>query len=126
MMMVRFLLGELGVRLQKNHNDISEQNNAGYTEKLKVRDVISNPHYQNILAVLKAANRAIAHLEEIDVNHSIQTDPDDIILRNAINFTEQACIKNIYEFNAFNYRNIMDLTDNNMHRENLKMVELIK
>jgi hypothetical protein len=127
MMMVRFLLGELGIRLQKNHNDISEQNNADYTKKLKVSDVICNPSYQNILAVLKAANRAIAHLEEIDVNHAIQTDPDDLILISAIDFTEQACIRNMYEFNSgFNYSDIMILDYNNMHRDNLKMTELIK
>ena len=126
MMMVRFLLGELGVRLQQNHNVISEQKNALYTEKLKVADVISNNHYQSILAVLKAANRSIAHLDVIDVNHSMQTDPDDIVLINAINFTEQVCIKKMYEVNnIFNYQDIMNLPDNNMHRDRLKITDLI-
>lgn len=125
MMMVRFLLGELGIRLQKGHTDISETKNAIYADKLKVKDVICNQNYQNILNVLEAANRAVAHMEDSNVNHAIETDLDDEILFNAITFTQQICIKKMYEFNSYDFNAIMNEGCNNMHRDRLVLMKLI-
>ena len=125
MLMVRFLLNELGIKLQKGHTDISETKNAPYTDKLKVNDVICNPNYQNILDVLKAANRAVAHMEATDVDHAIEKDPDDQILFEAIIFTRDMCIKKMYDINAYDFNLIMNDDDNNMHRERLRLPDLI-
>lgn len=125
MLMVRFLLGEVGIRLQKGHADISETKNSPFTDKLKVKDVICNQNYQNILDVLKAANRAVAHMEDTDVNHAIELDVHDEILFKAIDFTQQICIKNIYEFNSCDYNGVMNEDFNNMNRDRLKLVDLI-
>ena len=104
MIMVRFLLGELGISLQKGNSDISEKKNNQYVEKLKLSDVVCDSNYQNVLAVLKAANKAIAHMEDIDVNHAIETNPDDKILFNAISFTELMCIEKMYKYNSYKYK----------------------
>lgn len=126
MLMVRFLLGELGVNLRKGDKDISEKNNSSYTDKLRIKDVICNHNYISILEVLNVANRAVAHMEASDVNHAIELDVDDDILFKTIDFTEQMCIKNMYEYNSFDYDKIMSYVDNNMHRESLKLTDLIQ
>ncbi len=121
MLMVRFLLGELGVNLREGNEDISEKKQLGkYAKRLYICTVIQEPIYNDILEVLKAANRAVAHMEEKDVNHSIVTDLDDKILFNAITYTEEKIKTHIYSTKN-EYDIAMNISDNNMHRERLKL-----
>lgn len=117
MLMVRFLLGELGINLVKGHSDVSEKLSNKFVKKLLVRDLIKDPDYASVLTVLKAANRAVAHMEDNEVNHPIQTDLDNPILFSAIDYTEAKIISNMYVHSKQDYNAIMKNPNNDMERK---------
>ena len=122
MLMVRFLLGELGINFKReNHNpndDISESWHPKFgIKQLTAHDVRTDIRYSNIKEVLKAANRTIAHIEPNDVYHSIKQDSDHNILFDAINFTQEKLIENMYITTNTNYEEIMSRAENDMKRK---------
>jgi hypothetical protein len=137
MMMVRFLLGELGIRLPEKKegkpDDICKKTKEirEWVHVLDVDSVKEHASFKQVFKVLKAANRAVAHIENLDVDHDMKTIEDDQILIDAINYTEQMCIANMYENNARNdkkyeYHRIMNEPNNQMHRDRLDLVYLAK
>jgi len=128
MMMVRFLLGELGIRLGKNSSNISEitKNHQDYKElskrwinfdidrltegEIKKDLVLSN----KVFKVLVAANHAIAHIDTNDVDHKLDNyDKTLEILIPTIDYTLNMVINNIYKSKVL-YNNCMHLPDNVM------------
>lgn len=121
--MVRLLLNELGIIYKrKKHNpteDISSDRewiaNFGIS-RLTEGEVRNDKRYENIKIVLKAANRAIAHIAPDDVDHSIKLDSDNKILFDAIDFTEEMIKKKMFVATGHDYERIMTLPNNNMNR----------
>lgn len=118
MLMVRFFLYELGITLKEKCDNVSQKSICNFAKKLDVNLVINDSNYNNILAVLKAANRAVAHLEGTDVNHFIKTDLDDQILFDAIDYTLEKIKTHIYQ-NEIEFESAMNLCNNKMYRERL-------
>lgn len=125
MMMVRFLLGELGVFLGKGSSNISYRS-SDYKElskrwsdfdidKLTDRDVNSDKiRGSKILKVLVAANRAIAHIEDVGVDHGLDNyDKTAEILIPTIDYVLKVVIDNIYKSEKL-YNECMQLPDNRM------------
>ena len=122
MLMVRFLLGELGINFRKAkdnpNDDISEYWRPKFgIKQLTEQEVKADIRYTNIKVVLKAANRAIAHIEPTDVYHAIKLDTDHQILFDAINFTQEKLIENMYLATNSNYDEIMSRPENDMERK---------
>jgi hypothetical protein len=122
-LMIRFFLNELGVTLKKGTEQLKEVSESNFCEKLELHEIVSSPQYADIISVLKAANRAVAHIDEIDVNHDIVTDQDNAKLINAINFTEKLIIDKIYK-SSIAFNRAMSITDNNMERHKLLMKKI--
>jgi len=117
-LMVRFFLYEMGVTLKENSLNISQRPTCNYARKLELNDVIVNKYYTDIIKVLKAGNRAVAHLEKLDVNHAIEFDTDDIVLFNGITYVEEKIKTHIYHSQS-EYESAMNLPENQMHRERM-------
>jgi len=122
MLMVRFLLGELGINFKKlkdnQSNDVTESWRPKFgIKQLTANEVKSDNRYLNIIGVLKAANRAVAHIESDYVNHSIKLDTDHYILFDAINFTEEKIIEKMYIATNRDFKSIMDKAGNDMRRQ---------
>lgn len=120
MLMVRFLLGELGINLKERQFDICEKGHNQFVKKLLIRDVIKDSKYENVLTVLKAANRAVAHIEENDINHPLQLDEDNQILFDAIDFTEEKIKSNMYHAAGFDYQDVLSMLESK--RKRIKIV----
>ncbi len=123
MFMVRSLLNELGITFMRKRpniiddvsNDRDWKENFGIS-RLTSDEVRKDRRYENIKIVLKAANRAIAHIAPDDVDHSIKLESDNKILFDAIDFTEEMIREKMYRATGRDYKSIMALPDNHMNR----------
>ena len=77
--------------------------------------------YKDIFIILKAANRAVAHLHDIDVDHEIKTKDEEPILIRVIEFTLKAIKENFYDSTGFDFDGIMSSANNNMHRDRFQL-----
>lgn len=120
MLMVRFFLSEMGIgfrkKAQNSTDDIHQHEPAQRVQKLTCAEVRNDPRFSNVKKVLKAANRAVAHLEDIDVDHPIRQDVDHVILFDAIDFTEEMIIEKIYKPSSYDYSRVMSSEGNDMRR----------
>jgi hypothetical protein len=123
MFMVRSLLNELGIVLPKKKADVIDDASKARdwvanfgVPRLTVDEIRKDKRYENVKIVLKAANRAIAHITPDDVDHSIKLDSDNKILFDAIDFTEEMIKEKMYRATGRDYKSIMALPDNNMNR----------
>lgn len=55
--------------------------------------------YNSLVAVLKAANRAVAHMNELDVDHGFKTEADHKPLFDVIDWIESLIQTHMYEPN---------------------------
>jgi len=124
MLMVRFFLHELGVYLPRKKanrpDDLTPvpgwKSRCGM-KQLSVEEVRKDTRSDAIFEVLKAANRAVAHLEDADVDHPIKADDDLRMLVAAIDFTEQKVMEKIYyEGQQAVFHTVMAHPDNDMKR----------
>lgn len=125
MLMVRFLLGELGINFKKPKDNPSDDITESWHSKFGIKqltkqEVINDSRYSNIKIVLKAANRALAHLEPKDVNHQLKLDSNNHILIDAINFTEEKIVEKMYISTGYDYNLIMAKPENDMKRKPIK------
>ena len=63
---------------------------------------------------MKAANRAVAHIESADVNHPIKTDKDHDILFDTITWVEELIDSHMYRPNGRRLCDAMALPNNVM------------
>lgn len=101
----------MGVNFRKEKDNPSNDINIKFNPKfgmkqLEYDDVRNDSRYLNILEVLKAANRAVAHIEVKDVNHPLRLEEDNCILFDAINFTLEKIKSNMYQESGFDYQNV--------------------
>src|SRR5258708_2150956 len=97
MLMVRFFCGEMGLYLPKKGQGKMGGTDLENATKWKARFNVhkleesaarGDPRYPSLLVVMKAANRAIAHVEDLDVDHPIQTEKDYPMLFDSISWIE--------------------------------------
>lgn len=118
MLMIRFFLNELGIGLSRGHLDITPRLNFKFAKCLTVAEVKSDKLYPVILEVLKAANRAVAHIEPNEVDHNFKTALDDKRIFEVISYVEDKIISHIYGSNH-EFQIAMNLPNNDMHRSRL-------
>lgn len=115
-MMMRFLLDEMGVHLPENCDELRYRNPKNHCKKLEERTICDDGKVKLLTDVLKFGNRAIAHIEPGDVDHAFKDREGDKQLVEAINYTERKVKELIYVSEA-EYKEVMVLPDNNMHRD---------
>ncbi|MBN8695228.1 MAG: hypothetical protein J0L87_01755 [Bacteroidetes bacterium] len=127
LLMARFLLNELGIKLKKGDRSLTREEGAEWKKRiaeyklksLELSDLLSNKNLcEDVLIVLIAANRAVAHIDEKHVDHNLKTVEDEPSLIRVINYIENTIKINFYEFtNRHNYNEIMSYDYNEMHRD---------
>jgi hypothetical protein len=117
MLMVRFFCDELGLYLGQNADEIVQRSKGPrFTgiKKLTVEEAKRDPRYDRLTIVLKAANRAVAHIFPDGVDHPIKDDADSDILFEVIDWVEELIKTRIYEANGESFEEAMNHRDNNM------------
>ena len=120
-LMVRFFCSEMGLCVPRRAKGVpcavtNYHNWSAYlaTQIFSEADAKADARYPRLLAVLIAANRAVAHLEELDVDHPIKTEADCAILVEAITWIEELIESHIYAPNGRSLATAMDLPHNVM------------
>lgn len=128
-LMTRFFSSELGIKLQRNTNILIDEKDEDYImrakkfnlETISIDDLNSTPIlYNEFIEVLKAGNRAVAHIINNNVDHIFIDDPGDEIIFRIIDYLEKKIILHIYKSKE-EFDRVMMLPDNNMHRGRLKV-----
>ncbi len=125
LLMIRFFCEEIGLKLSKKDNEIYQYDDwdkkiiakTFSIKKLSDKDIesIKSDHrYNDLIEVLKAANRAVAHIDENDVDHSFIKDTDDEKIFIVIDWIEELVKKKIYESAGQDYNYSMALPNNVM------------
>jgi hypothetical protein len=123
MLMVRFFCGEMGLYLprrgqgKKQGTDLEDA--ASWTSPFNIQrftqtEAIADARYPRLLAVMKAANRAVAHVESLDVEHPIKTERDHPILIESIDWVEELIQSHMYGPNRRLLKDAMALPNNAM------------
>jgi hypothetical protein len=123
MLMVRFFCGEMGLYLPRRGNgkkggtDLEEV--KGWTSPFGVQqftetEARNDTRYSSLLTIMKAANRAVAHIESIDVDHPIKTEKDHPMLFDSITWVEGLIQSHMYAPNGRSLRDAMALPNNVM------------
>jgi len=123
MLMVRFFCGEMGLYLPRRGKgktggtDLEEA--AGWRPLFNVQrftetEAKNDPRYPSLLAVMKAANRAVAHIESLDVDHPIKTEKDHPMLFDSISWIEELIQSHLYGPNGRLLKDAMALPNNVM------------
>jgi len=135
-MMVRFFLEELGIILKMNTGEIIGVENLKNEKKIKqflerikklglkkltLNDINNDMKLKSdIIEILIAANRAVAHIDEGGVNHNLDSYPKTLkMLIPVIDYTVQKISSNIY-ITEKAYQDAMSLDENKMNRKNIK------
>ena len=118
MMMVRFFCDEMGLYLPKGEPDIKSGTAKNPTFKIKPfteSEAKTDPEkHRKLLIVLKAANRAVAHVNPTDVDHPIKTQKDHEILFETIDWIEELIQTHMYDPNDKFLKDAMKLPNNVM------------
>jgi hypothetical protein len=127
MAMVRFFCDEMGLYLREGASDpedrekrkkngqwVSWEPFLPNTRRFLAEDARKDPRYDNLVIVLKAANRAVVHINETDVDHPIKVDADLEILYSVIDWVEELIESHIYEPNGESLDAAMRLRNNDM------------
>jgi hypothetical protein len=123
MLMVRFFCGEMGLHLpkkgkgKKGGTDLEEI--AGWTfpfgmQQFTETQARNDARYPSLLAVMKAANRAVAHIESLDVDHPIRTEDDHPMLFDSITWIEELIQSHMYGPNGRSLQAAMTRPENVM------------
>lgn len=123
-MMMRFLLGEMGVYIPKGCNEMKYGKPKNHCGNLEQRTITDDGMVDLITDVLKFGNRAIAHIKTGDVDHTFRDREGDKRLVEAIDYIERKVIELIYGSEA-EYREVMAMCDNNMHRGRFELEALL-
>jgi hypothetical protein len=117
LLMVRFFCDEMGIYLPLGKNDIEERKRSPRfgSSKLSKAALKADPKYAELCEVLRAANRAVAHIEDSDVDHCFRTDSDEERIFRVIDWIEKLVKINIYEAAGRDFTHSMSRQDNVMY-----------
>jgi hypothetical protein len=116
--MVRFFCEEMGIYLPKGKNDIEESKSWSSrfgSSNLNKAALKADSRYAELCEVLRAANRAVAHIEDGDVDHSFRTGSDDERIFRIVGWIEELVKINIYQASGRNFGHSMSLPNNVMY-----------
>jgi hypothetical protein len=74
----------------------------------------NDKRYGSLLIAMKAANRAVAHIESLDVEDPIKTEKDHYILFDSIDWVEELIESHMYQPNGRRLSDAMALPNNLM------------
>ncbi len=118
MLMVRFFCGEMGLHLRKGGQDLEDSKTLSRSpfrvQRFTEAEAKSDVRYRSLLAVMMAANRAVAHIDNLDVDHPINTEMDHYMLFDSITWIEGLIQSNMYAPNGRSLRDAMALQNNVM------------
>ena len=123
MLMVRFFCDEMGLYLPKGASepkDRTERDGKQWQPGFKCKRFTvaeakkDRKKFDSLVKVLKAANRAVAHINEVDVDHPIKTENDHSILFDSISWIQELIQSHMYEPNGRLLKDAMALRDNVM------------
>lgn len=118
MMMVRFFCDEMGIFLPRGASDLKER--QGWAGRFGIRQFTLTEaradagKYKSLLIVMKAANRAVAHISDPDVDHPIKLPRDHQVLFETIDWIEELIQTHMYGPNGRALRDAMKLPNNVM------------
>ena len=122
LLMVRFFREEMGICLPRRKNDVEERKDWPLRwssrfggSKLRKVDLKADPKYADLCEVLRAANRAVAHIEDGDVEHSFRIDSDDERIFRIVDWIEHLVEVNVYRRAGRDLRRSMSLRNNVMY-----------
>jgi hypothetical protein len=113
MLMVRFFCAEVGLKIKKGADDISEGKLEGknyIADRVSLTSIQNDPCFDGLRRILIAANRAVAHIDLKDINHDIS----DLELISAIHFVEEEIIKTKIYRSREDFNRAMNLPSNRM------------
>jgi hypothetical protein len=84
------------------------------TRRFLQAEAKKDSRWDNLVAVLKAANRVVVHIDESDVDHPIKVDDDNEVLHEVIDWVEELIESHIYEPNGKSLKEAMKLPSNDM------------
>jgi len=117
-LMVRFFCDELGLYLPKNATDLKERTpmpNRGFKVRPFTKlEVAGDSRYGSLLAVLRAANRAVAHIECSEVDHPFKVEKDHEMLFEVITWIEDVIQSHMYAPNHLRLTDAMKHPSNQM------------
>ena len=116
-LMVRFFCAELGLCLSKEDTDPKEKKNWPQPfncKRFTLAEAKMDPRYNSLVAVLKAGNRAVAHINESDVDHGFKIEADHEPLFAVIDWIEDVIQTHMYEPNDRSLSDAMQLQNNVM------------
>ena len=124
-LMVRFLLGELGIYVAKGTTEVSESTTKRKhgIQRLTKNDIENDPRRNNIIQILVAGNRVIAHMDDFELEQPATIDYDNTVLLDVINFTEEKIISQMYEATGRQYEDHMSEIEHEMQRKKMLIQE---
>jgi hypothetical protein len=118
-LMARFFCDEMGLFLDRKTDLLEERKPKFYCNvsnilQFKKDDAAKHPHSSSLLEVLRAANRAVAHIDENDVDHHLVLDRDNFMLFDSISWIEELIQSNMYKPNGRDLTSAMNRPNNRM------------
>lgn len=120
--MTRFFCEEFGLVLDRKTNDVEDIKPGKHpwksrfgSRRVPKSELKSDRRYSNLRDMLMAANRAVAHLDERDVDHSFKGADDDERIYEVIDWIEELVRKKLYEPAGRDFEKSMGLQQNVMH-----------
>lgn len=117
-LMVRFFCEEMGIKLPRHGNEVKEVKDwkpRFNVLRLRKKDLEAESiKYSDLCEVLKAANRAVAHIEDHAVNHAFKTAVDDKRIFGVVDWIMELIDKNIYRANGRDLPRALSLPNNLM------------
>jgi len=107
-LMVRFFCDEMGLHLPEKKSapkDRTKRDGKPWQPRFKCKrfnlaDAKRDRRFDSLVAVLKAANRAVAHIDQLDVDHGFKTKADHEPLFDVIDWIENLIQTQRYEPNG--------------------------
>jgi hypothetical protein len=119
LLMVRFFCKEMGIHLPKGENEVKECNNRSSFFKgsklTKAELLADRGKYEELCEVLRAANRAVAHMEDGEVDHLFKTDSDNERIFRVVDLIEDLVKEKIYKAAGRDFKHSISLRNNVMY-----------
>lgn len=126
LLMVRFFCDEMGLHLKAGDSEPKDRGGAqngrswqpriSGTKRFYLADAKKDTRgrYTSLVEVLKAANRAVAHVDELDADHGFKSQADHERLFDVVDWMEELIGSNIYVAYELTLQQALQLENNRM------------